>query len=69
MKYLLKFLWQTIVIVFVLTPIFVVRFIWTFKWSDEMGSSKGKVRMYRLYKQSYHNMVSNVLGRRKWSYM
>jgi len=68
MKYLLKFLFQTIVIVFILTPIFVIRFIWTFKWSDEMGSSKGKVRMYRLYKQSYRVMVNHILGR-KWSYM
>jgi hypothetical protein len=68
MKYLLKFLFQTFVIVFILTPIFVIRFIWTFKWSDEMGSSKGKVRMYRLYKQSYRVMVNHILGR-KWSYM
>ena len=68
MKYLLKFIFQTIVIVFILTPIFVVRFIWTFKWSDEIGTTMGKKKMYRMYKQSYHNMVSNILGR-KWSYM
>ncbi len=68
MKYLLKFLWQTIIIVFILTPFFIVRFIWTFKFSDKIGTSTGEDRMYRLYKKSFSVMVNNILGR-KWSYM
>ena len=68
MKYLLKFIFQTIVIVFILTPIFVIRFIWTFKWSDEIGTTMGKKKMYSMYKRSYRTMVNHILGR-NWSYM
>jgi hypothetical protein len=68
MKYVLKFILQTIIIVFVLTPFFIVRFIWTFKFSDKIGTSTGEDRMYRLYKRSYRSMVNKILGR-KWSYM
>ena len=68
MKYLLKFILQTIIIVFIFTPFFIVRFIWTFKFSDKIGTSTGEDRMYRLYKRSYRTMVNNILGR-KWSYM
>jgi hypothetical protein len=68
MKYLLKFIFQTIIIVFILTPFFIVRFIWTFKFSDKIGTSTGEDRMYRLYKKSFRTMVNHILGR-KWSYM
>lgn len=68
MKYLLKFIFQTIIIVFVLTPFFIVRFIWTFKWSDKIGTSTGEDRMYALYKRSYRTMINKIIGR-KWSYM
>jgi hypothetical protein len=68
MKYLLKFVLQTIIVVFIFTPFFIVRFIWTFKFSDKIGTSTGEDRMYRLYKKSFRVMVNNILGR-KWSYM
>ena len=68
MKHILKFLGQTIVVVFVCTPFFIVRFIWTFQWSDKIGTSTGEDRIYTLYKGSYRSMVNKILGR-KWSYM
>lgn len=68
MKYVLTFILQTIIVVFIFTPFFIVRFIWTFKWSDEVGSSMGKTKMYRVYGQSYRTLKNRVLGR-KWSYM
>jgi hypothetical protein len=68
MKHILKFLGQTIVVVFVLTPFFIVRFIWTFQWSDKIGTSTGEDRIYTLYKRSYRSMVNKIKGR-KWSYM
>jgi hypothetical protein len=68
MKHILKFIGQTIVVVFVLTPFFIVRFIWTFQWSDKIGTSTGEDRIYTLYKRSYRSMVNKIKGR-KWSYM
>lgn len=68
MKHILKFLGQTIVVVFVLTPFFIVRFIWTFQWSDKITTSTGEDRIYTLYKRSYRSMVNKIKGR-KWSYM
>jgi hypothetical protein len=68
MKYVLKFLLQTIIVVFLFTPFFIIRFIWTFKFSDKIGTSTGEDRMYRLYKRSYRNMINGIRGR-KWSYM
>lgn len=53
---------------FIFTPFFIVRFIWTFKFSDKIGTSTGEDRMYRLYKRSYRVMMNNIRGR-KWSYM
>jgi hypothetical protein len=68
MKHILIFIVQTIIIAFLFTPFFIARFIWTFKWSDEVGSSMGKTKMYRMYGQSYRTMKNKILGR-KWSYM
>lgn len=68
MKYVLKFVLQTIIIVFLFTPFFIIRFIWTFKFSDKIGTSTGEDRMYRLYKRGYRNMINGIRGR-KWSYM
>jgi hypothetical protein len=68
MKHILKFILQTIVVVFVCTPFFIVRFIWTFQWSDKIGTSTGEDRIYTLYKRSYRSMVNKIQGR-KWSYM
>jgi hypothetical protein len=68
MKHILKFLVQTILVVFVLTPFFIVRFIWTFKWSDKITTSTGEDRIYTLYKRSYRSMINKIVGR-KWSYM
>ena len=68
MKYLLNFFLQTIIVVFILTPFFIVRFIWTFKFSDKIGTSTGEDRMYRLYKRNYRIMINGIRGR-KWSYM
>ena len=68
MKHVLIFIAQTFVIVFVLTPFFIARFVWTFKWSDEVGTSIGKTKAYRVYRQSYRVFKNKMLGR-KWSYM
>ena len=68
MKYILTFVIQTIIIAFVFTPFFIARFIWTFKWSDEVGTSMGKTKMYSMYKQCYRTMKNKIIGR-KWSYM
>ena len=68
MKYVLKFILQTIIVFFIFTPFCIVRFIWTFKFSDKIGTSTGEDRMYRLYKTCYRVMINNIKGR-KWSYM
>ena len=60
MKHILKFLLQTFVIVFVFTPFFIVRFIWTFKWSDKVETTTGEDSMYRLYKRSYKHLISKL---------
>lgn len=68
MKHILIFIVQTIIVIFVFTPFFIARFIWTFKWSDEVGSSMGKTKMYRVYRQSFRTLKNKIIGR-KWSYM
>jgi hypothetical protein len=60
MKHILKFLLQTIVIVFVFTPFFIVRFLWTLKWSDKVETTTGEDRMYFLYKRSYKHLISKL---------
>jgi hypothetical protein len=64
MKYVLIFIVQTIIVVFLLTPYFIVRFIWTFKWNNEIDTSMGKVNSYRVYKKSYRSMVNNIRGKK-----
>jgi len=64
MKYVLIFIVQTIIVVFLLTPYFIVRFIWTFKWNNEINTSMGKDNSYRVYKKSYRSMVNNIRGKK-----
>lgn len=59
MKYILIFLIQTIIVLVVFTPIVLTRFIWTFRWNDEI---KGLGSVYSTYKKCYQRMVKKIGG-------
>jgi hypothetical protein len=60
MKHILKFVLQTLIVVFIFTPIVVVRYIWTFKWNDKFNSFPRGI--YWTYKRSYQNFIRKING-------
>lgn len=57
MKHIFKFFIQTLVLVFVFTPIVIVRFLWTFKWNDKFDGFLG-MGIYSVYKRSYKSLIN-----------
>jgi hypothetical protein len=62
MKHILKFLVQCFIIVFILYPIIIGRFLWTFKWNDNYG----RLNVTELFSKSWKQMKWNIQGKR-WS--
>ena len=61
MKHILKFVLQTLVVVFVFTPVVIGRYIWTFKWNDKFDGFLG-MGIYSVYKRSYNNLLKRMKG-------
>ena len=62
MKHILKFLVQCFIIFFILYPIIIGRFLWTFKWNDNYGG----LNVTELFSKSWKQMKWNIQGNR-WS--
>lgn len=61
MKYVFKFILQTLAVILIFTPIVVCRFIWNFKWNDKFDGTN-RIGIYSIYKRSYHNLVRRIKG-------
>jgi hypothetical protein len=55
MKYLLKFVLQTLIMLFVITPVFIVYVIWEWKIPD--------MEIFRLYHQSVKRFMWRIGGK------
>ena len=59
MKHILKFVLQTLVVLFYYTPIIVGRYIWTLKWNDKVNGLPNGI--YHTYKKvCWRNFKYNV---------
>lgn len=65
MKHILKFILQTLIVLFVFYPIVISRWIWTSKWNDKIdGLNRG---VSKLIPYSWRTMVRNIQGLPTWS--
>jgi hypothetical protein len=61
MKYILKFIGQTLIVVFIFTPIVLGRYVWTFKWNDKFNDFPQGI--YKTYKTCYKSMLKKINGK------
>ena len=61
MKYIFKFIAQTLIVVFIFTPVVIGRLVWTFKWNDKFNDFPNGI--YKEYRKCYNRMLKNINGK------
>lgn len=58
MKHVLTFAIASLIVAFYFTPLFCLRFLWTFRWSDKYDG----LNIYKLHNRNYRNLVKKIKG-------
>ena len=62
MKYILIFLVQTFIVVFIYSPVVILRYIWTFRWNDKFDIFPHG--LYQRYSKCYYQMTCKINGKK-----
>lgn len=63
MKHVFKFFIQSLIVIFYFYPIVIGRYIWTFKWNDNISG----MRVSKLIPQCWRKMMREIQGKPTWS--